>query len=191
MFIKNIKLGKWCVKTPLNIGKLAKYVSLLVLLLVAVLFLAKALNSWFDVNRIVFHKAVEIEVHNPITIEKRKPVEVVSPLVQEILENNNLTNLNPVEQIILDVFGIQDFKTARAVAKCESGFRCNALNVNSNGTVDYGCFQINSIHWERFGGLENLVTCEQQIKAAYEIYKEQGFHPWVVAGGKCFVEELK
>jgi soluble lytic murein transglycosylase-like protein len=47
-----------------------------------------------------------------------------------------------------------DVTLLRAIAKVESGFRCNAVNVNKDGTRDIGCMQINT-SWlptlKRFG----------------------------------------
>lgn len=166
-------------------------IPLMVLVLVVLYLGVMAITKYFNTYTYVFHTPIEIRLFKPIVREKRKPVEVLSPLVNEILSNNGMTDLTPIEQLILDIFGVKDYKVARAIAKCESNFNCDAINVNTNGTVDYGVFQINSIHWKRFGGLKNLVTCEQQVRAAYEIYKEQGANPWVATGTKCFVGELK
>lgn len=38
-----------------------------------------------------------------------------------------------------------------AIAKVESGYRFNAVNVNKNKSVDYGVFQINSENLRRWG----------------------------------------
>lgn len=156
------------------------YLWLVVGILAVFSYATKLINEWFEVNRFEFHKLIEVKIQKPITIEQRQPITVISPLADVIDEPVVFKDLTEVEQMILDTFGLENYKIARAIAKAESGLRCNAMHVNSNNTVDYGLFQLNSIHWDRFGGLENLVTCEQQIKSAYELFIEQGFNPWVV-----------
>ena len=156
------------------------YIWLVVGLLALLNYMLIAVNNWFEVNKFVFRRPVEVTLNRPISIEKREPMVILSPIVQETEEPILFDDLNEVEQLILDIFGLADFKVARAIAKAESGLNCEAYNVNTNRTIDYGVFQLNSIHWDRFGGLKNLVTCEQQVQSAYELYQEQGWTPWVV-----------
>lgn len=47
------------------------------------------------------------------------------------------------------------------IAHVESKFKTNAKRLNKNGTVDYGMFQINSIHW--------TTTCKE-----FDIFKLTG-----------------
>jgi len=166
------------------------YLWLVVGILAVLSYGAKLINEWFDANRFEFHKPIEIKIQKPITIEQRQPLTIINPLAEIMKEPVAFKDLTEVEQMILDTFGIENYKIARAIAKSESGMRCNALHVNSNNTVDYGLYQLNSTHWDRFGGLENLVTCEQQVKSAYELFLEQGWEPWVVFKTGSFVEAL-
>lgn len=86
-----------------------------------------------------------------------------------------------VRTYIMDKFG-KDGKVAVAVATAESGLTCKRYQnwLNKNKTVDHGAFQINSIHLWRVGGDANkLLDCKTNIDVAYQIYKEQGFRPWV------------
>ena len=69
----------------------------------------------------------------------------------------------------------EDTQTALRVAHCESRFGKDRVNTNSNGTRDFGPFQINEIHAHR----GNLTNWKENIEIAYEIYQEQGFNPWV------------
>lgn len=56
---------------------------------------------------------------------------------------------------------------------------CQAYNYNSNGTLDWGYFQINSVHLTRRGvNLRDLLDCKANIDFAYELYREEGFQPW-------------
>lgn len=56
-----------------------------------------------------------------------------------------------LDEMFRFVFG-DEAETAKKIAKCESGLRANARNVNTNGSVDSGLMQINSVHGvsERF-----------------------------------------
>ena len=170
---------KWLIYLWLVVGVLAVFS-----------YALKLANEWWEVNRFEFHKLIQVKIQKPITIEKRRPITIVSPLADVIDEPVVFKDLTETEQMILDTFGLENYKIARAIAKAESGLRCDAMHVNSNNTVDYGLFQLNSLHWKRFGGLEKLVTCEQQIKAAYELYLEQGWNPWVVYNTGRFIGEL-
>jgi len=82
-----------------------------------------------------------------------------------------------IEELIREVFG-DNADRAIEIARCESGLRsvCND-GVNSNGSVDCGIFQINSIHGVRSKWLLNP---DINIRVAYQIFTEQGnFSAWV------------
>ena len=72
---------------------------------------------------------------------------------------------------------------ALRVATCESHLRTDALNVNTNGSVDGGVFQLNSIHTKRFGLLA-LADPLENIKVAHQLYLEQSWLPWA-SSTKC------
>lgn len=82
-----------------------------------------------------------------------------------------------------------DCKTAIAVAKAESGMRCNATNTNKNNSVDSGIYQINSIHKAKYQG-KDIFDCEVNIEIAYQIYKAQGWNPWVAYLNKSYLKHL-
>lgn len=63
----------------------------------------------------------------------------------------------------------------------ESGGRAGAISgVNSNGTRDYGLFQINSSHGY---SKQSMLDPLQNAKQALSIYHSQGFGAWTEAGG--------
>lgn len=56
---------------------------------------------------------------------------------------------------------------------------CEAYHYNSDGSLDWGYFQINSIHISRRGvNLRDLLDCKANIDFAYQLYSEEGFRPW-------------
>jgi hypothetical protein len=65
--------------------------------------------------------------------------------------------------------------------KYESNFYERASNRNRNGSVDYGLFQVNSIHFGRAGcpsSAAALYNAATNTKCALSIYKSQGINAW-------------
>lgn len=62
----------------------------------------------------------------------------------------------------------------------ESGCRKDAINVNTNGSVDHGAFQINSVHKGKVGNLSKLFDLETNVRVAAQIKRESGWSAWVV-----------
>lgn len=62
------------------------------------------------------------------------------------------------------------------IAKCESNYREDAVNVNTNKTIDRGIYQLNSIHKD----INNADAFDyiKNIKYAWNMYQRQGDTPW-------------
>lgn len=92
---------------------------------------------------------------------------------------------------IVEKFGEDAGDAITLVRKCEnSTFDQTRTNHNRNGSVDYGIFQINSIHTARFGE-EFKTDWKANVDVAYEIFSEQGWSPWACSstiGVKSFWE---
>lgn len=105
---------------------------------------------------------------------ENEPMQDVCGLKVVVCQNEaapTVETKNEVEKIICDVFG-KDCKMAIAIAKAESGLNPKAVNSrNTNGTSDYGLFQINSIHKpteaQKFDPRENA-------KVAKRLYEARG-----------------
>lgn len=140
---------------------------------------AKVVSGWFDTHQIVFNQVIDVQLNKPVEIQERKVnSQAVIQVVQEIPELEGLTD--PTEHYICETFGPYDCKTAIAIARAESRMREDAVNVNTNGTVDLGIFQVNSVHFDREGcSIQELVFARQNVDCAYQIYQEQGWSPWV------------
>lgn len=79
-----------------------------------------------------------------------------------------------------------DYPVAFDIISHESGWNPEATHVNPNGTVDYGLFQINSIHANRVNGdPTKLEDPQTNIDIAYDIYKEQGCSAWDASIPSC------
>lgn len=129
-------------------------------------------------------------IKRPVVTD-RKPLQVLSPIVQQVVSEINYDELNSIEKMICDKWGLYDCKVAIAIAKSESGLREQAWNANNNGTLDLGVFQVNSVHWDKDGcSMKELLDAKKNIDCAYSIYEAQGWHPWVVYQTGSFVGNL-
>lgn len=70
-----------------------------------------------------------------------------------------------------------DIARAVAIALAESGGRSDATNHNTNGSVDYGLWQVNSVHGFPVG---ELLTPTGNGRYAYRVYQSQGWNAWTV-----------
>ena len=72
-----------------------------------------------------------------------------------------------------------DVTTAVAVALAESGGRIDATNTNTNGSTDYGVWQINSIHADEFAKHPQWWSVEN-ADMAHDIWAAAGnsWKPW-------------
>jgi len=78
-------------------------------------------------------------------------------------------------------FAEKDIPTFMAIAMAESGGRPDAVNNrNSNGSIDRGLFQINSVHQGNPWYPQNPFDPLQSAKAALAIYQSQGLKAWSV-----------
>lgn len=116
------------------------------------------------------------------------PLYCFQPIAHAPKANATLDEFNIVgqpttekEQIIAyikEVFG-KDADEALLIAKCESGIRAEAYNTNTNGSVDVGVFQINSVHGVRAKWLTNWKV---NVEVAHQLFTEQGhWNAWVCA----------
>lgn len=90
-----------------------------------------------------------------------------------------------MEKLIIQQFG-KDCKMALAISQAENGTRqCDRVSKpNSNGTVDTGVFQINSIHASK----GKLKDCKDNIRVAYSIFKASKWNAWSVYKNKSYLK---
>ena len=57
---------------------------------------------------------------------------------------------------------------------------CEIFHYNTDGTLDWGYFQINTVHLQRPGlNLRDLLDCKANIDFAWQLFQEKrGFTPW-------------
>ncbi len=65
------------------------------------------------------------------------------------------------------------------IAACESGWNINAINVNTNGTKDYGLLQINDTHKldAKNRGFD-ITKYPDNLEYGIILFKENGTNPW-------------
>jgi hypothetical protein len=140
-----------------------------------------ALNEFFSTHELIFQRIVSIDFQSPIrVVERVKP----APEIIRVFPNTPLT---PTQQYICDKFGT-DCKMALAVAKAENAtWQCDRFGINKNGTLDWGLFQINTIHLKNVD-LKSLLDCEANVDFAYKLFKAQGWQPWVAYTSKAYLK---
>jgi len=91
--------------------------------------------------------------------------------------NNSLTS---TQQYVCERFG-PACRVALAVQLAENpSGACEIYHYNtSDGTLDWGYFQINSVHLKNPGlNLKDLLDCKANIDYAYRLFLQKGFAPW-------------
>ena len=177
------------------ISNYSKSIKFLVILyvLVGIAYLLASASNYMVKNTLTIQKpiVVSIETRPMVVIEERKPLLLLSPYRITAPVVVETASMSEVERAIYEVFGIEDYKMALAIAKAESGLRVHAFHANDNGSIDLGIFQINSIHFNKAGCLMNeLVTVMGNVKCAKSIYDAQGWNPWVVFQTGAFINNL-
>jgi hypothetical protein len=147
----------------------------LIIFLVAVFGTALifGVNQFFEGNKLVFTRPVQVNFYNPITIEKRQLINIIQ------VEGGENLPLTENEKYLCMKFGNQ-CKTALEVQRRENPTgKCDAFYVNKNKTLDFGFMQVNSVHLSPDITIAQLVDCKGNIDIAYEIYKRDGWTAWV------------
>jgi hypothetical protein len=69
---------------------------------------------------------------------------------------------------------------------------CEIYHYNTDGTLDWGYFQINTVHLKRPGvNLHALLDCRANIDFAYQLYTEKGFQPWTTYRNGAYRQFLR
>ena len=69
---------------------------------------------------------------------------------------------------------------------------CETYHYNTDGTLDWGYFQINTVHLKRVGlNLRDLLDCRANIDFAYQLYQERGFQPWSTYNNGAYRQFLR
>jgi hypothetical protein len=71
--------------------------------------------------------------------------------------------------------------------------KCEIYHYNTDGTLDWGYFQINTVHLKRPGlNLRDLLDCKANINFAYQLYvEEHGFTAWSTYNSGAYRKYLR
>ena len=137
-----------------------------------------------------FQSPIIVNFQNPTPrkfTRMQSPVATKAALIKQV-EAEELTD----EQYIRQKFGNHG-DVAVAIVKAESGLRADAVNPNnSNGTIDIGCWQVNSVHLKKKTvTIDELLDCKKATDWVYEnLYLYQGFSPWVAFNSGSYLAKL-
>jgi hypothetical protein len=100
--------------------------------------------------------------------------------------------LTAYQQYACNKFGAA-CRVALAIQRAENlRGACEIYHYNSDGTLDWGYFQINTVHLKRPGvNLRDLLDCKANIDFAYQLYLERGFQPWSTFNNGAYRKYLR
>jgi hypothetical protein len=132
-------------------------------------------NQFFDKHTFVWESPITVQT--PVYLIDRAQAEEI--IIKQIQSDSLPLNAN--ERYLCQVFG-QECKNALMIQHLENGTeQCDRFHINSNGTIDVGFMQINSIHLKKGYTLTDLADCHKNIEIAYQIYKDSGWGAWTTA----------
>jgi hypothetical protein len=132
---------------------------------------------WFIAN-------YTISAQNPLQIQLRWPIVISQRIASEEAEAARADQpghrLSAWQQYACMKFG-SDCRVALAIQRAENPQgKCEIYHYNQDGTLDWGYFQINTVHLKRPGlNLRDLLDCKANIDFAYQLFQEQhNFTAW-------------
>jgi len=147
------------------------------LLIVVIAGIGVALLWWFHSQYTVsFQSPFALRFQSPLVIAERITTDgaVRAPASQ------HGKRLSAWQEYACRKFG-PDCRVALAIQRAENPQgKCEIYHYNTDGTLDWGYFQINTVHLKRPGlNLRDLLDCKANIDFAYQLYRERGgFTPW-------------
>ena len=158
-----------------------------IVLFISTIFVFNKTIDWFDRHKIVKNRIVSVTFKWPLTIQKREPQiieKIIEPYPEDLIDT-------PVKKYICDTFGVYDCKIALGIVASESNFNTEAWNINSNGTIDIGIWQINSVHFSKEGcSIRDALDPIRATDCAHRIFEESGWQSWTVFNNGAFSGHL-
>ena len=122
-------------------------------------------------------------LQSPVRIDFQSPLVIASKTTGEeaaaAQADQAGRRLTAYQQYTCNKFG-SACRVALAIQRAENPKgACEIYHYNSDGTLDWGYFQINTVQLTRAGlNLRDLLDCRANIDFAYQLYQERGFQPW-------------
>ena len=129
------------------------------------------------------HARYSFSLQAPVRLHFQWPLVVAHRIITEqaveAQSDQQGRPLTAYQQYACEQFGTA-CRVALAIQRAENPQgRCEIYHYNPNGTLDWGYFQINTVHLKRVGlNLRDLLDCKANIDFAYQLYRERGFQPW-------------
>ena len=147
--------------------------------LIAVIAILLGVLAWW------FHDRYTVSLQSPFVVKLQSPFVVAernkTEGAIEAQTDQQGHRLTAWQQYACRKFG-PDCRLALAIQRAENpNGNCEIYHYNTNGTLDWGYFQINTVHLTRPGlNLRDLLDCKANIDFAYQLYREKGqtFTPW-------------
>jgi hypothetical protein len=130
-----------------------------------------------------FHATYAISLQSPVKIRFEWPLVVARRTETPdayAAQTDQSHPLTAYQQYACRKFGAA-CRVALAIQRAENPQgKCEIYHYNNDGTLDWGYFQINTVHLQRPGlVLRDLLDCRANIDFAYVLYVEHhGFTPW-------------
>ena len=130
---------------------------------------------------------VRIRFEWPLVISRRSPGDEEATLRADQYGRH----LTAYQEYACRKFG-SACRVALAIQRAENPKgACEIYHYNSDGTLDWGYFQINTVHLQRPGlNLRSLLDCKANIDFAYVLYQERGFTPWTTYNSGAYMKFL-
>jgi hypothetical protein len=131
---------------------------------------------------------LRIHFQSPLVISLRSPADEAA-WAESDQQGRRLT---AYQQYACREFG-SACRVALAIQRAENAKgACEIYHYNSDGTLDWGYFQINTVHLQRPGlNLRDLLDCKANIDFAYQLYRERGFQPWSTYNNGAYRKYLR
>ena len=131
-----------------------------------------------------FHSQYTLSFQAPMRVHFEWPVVIAQRThtvdASEAQFDQNGHPLSAYQQYACRKFGTA-CRLALAIQRAENPQgKCEIYHYNTDGTLDWGYFQINTVHLKRPGlNLRDLLDCRANIDFAYKLYSEEhGFTAW-------------
>jgi hypothetical protein len=143
-----------------------------------------------------FHASYTVSFQTPVKLQFQWPLVIArrmeTPDAFEAQKDQSHP-LTAYQQYACQKFG-PACRVALAIQRAENPQgKCEIYHYNRDGTLDWGYFQINTVHLERPGlNLRDLLDCRANIDFAYTLYVEHhGFTPWATYNNGAYKKFLK
>ena len=147
------------------------------LLIVLIAGIGVALLWWF-------HSLYTVSLQSPFVLRFQSPLVIAERITSDgavrARADQHGKRLSAWQEYACRKFG-PDCRVALAIQRAENPQgKCEIYHYNTDGTLDWGYFQINTVHLKRPGlNLRDLLDCKANIDFAYQLYRERGgFTPW-------------